>query len=235
MMYPITTPPLLNKHLEVPKWALVREPKTIDLPAKADFSASFASRSHHAKCKNFESRPYLPISCDNKICTVRGDAMAADTSDKALREHLLYLLKGGGAHANFDAAIKALPVALRGERPAGADHSLWELLEHIRLAQWDILEFSRNPKHVSPKWPEGYWPETPAPPTAAAWSKSVKGYHADLDAMCQLVARKSTNLYAPIPRGDGQTILREALLIADHTAYHLGQIVLVRRLLGAWK
>lgn len=156
-------------------------------------------------------------------------------NDKALREHLLYLLKGGGAHASFDAAIKGLPVALQGKRPAGAEHSPWEILEHMRLAQWDILEFSRDPKHKSPEWPSGYWPKTPAPPSEAAWSKTVKAYQADLKSMCQLVSRKSTNLYAPIPHGDGQTILREALLIADHNAYHLGELVLVRRLLGAWK
>lgn len=105
----------------------------------------------------------------------------------------------------------------------------------MRLAQWDILEFSRNPKHVSPPWPSGYWPKTQAPPNNAAWNKSVKAYQADLKSMRQLVSRKSTNLYAPIPHGDGQTILREALLIADHNAYHLGELVLLRRLLGAWK
>ncbi len=155
--------------------------------------------------------------------------------DKAVRAHILYLLKGGGAHVTFDKAIAGLPVALRGERPAGLEHSAWEILEHLRLAQWDILEFSRNPKHTSPPWPSGYWPPTQAPPTNAAWRKSVKAFQADLEAMCRLVARKATDLYATIPHGDGQTILREALLVADHNAYHLGQLVLVRRLLGAWK
>ena len=155
--------------------------------------------------------------------------------DKRLREHLLYLLKGGGAHAGFDAAIEGLAVAKRGERPEGAAHSPWEILEHMRMAQWDILEFSRDPKHVSPEWPSGYWPKTQAPPNRTAWNKSVKAFRADLEAMCRLVSRKSTDLYAPIPHGEGQTILREALLIADHNAYHLGEMVLVRRLLGAWK
>jgi hypothetical protein len=155
--------------------------------------------------------------------------------DKALREHLLYLLNGGGAHASFDKAIEGLPVALRGERPQGAEHSPWEILEHLRLAQWDILEFSRDPKHVSPEWPVGYWPKTQAPPNSTAWNKSVKGFQAGLKAMCELVENPTTKLYARIPHGDGQTILREALLIADHNAYHLGQLVLVRRLLGAWK
>jgi hypothetical protein len=156
-------------------------------------------------------------------------------SDKPLREHLLYLLHGGGAHAGFDAAIAGLSVALRGKRPKGAEHSPWEILEHMRLAQSDILEFSRNPKHTSPPWPSGYWPKTKAPPNSTAWTKSVKAFKADLKAMCDLVENPSTKLYARIPHGDGQTILREALLIADHNAYHLGELVLVRRLLGAWK
>jgi hypothetical protein len=155
--------------------------------------------------------------------------------DRELREHLLSLLKGGNAHADFIAAIKDLPVELRGKRPAGAEHSPWEIVDHMRLAQWDILEFSRNPKHVSPAWPVGYWPKTPAPPNRTAWSKSVKAFQADLQAMCDLVASETTDLYKPIPHGKGQTILREALLLADHNAYHLGELVLVRRLLGAWK
>jgi hypothetical protein len=124
---------------------------------------------------------------------------------------------------------------MRGKRPEGAEHSPWEILEHMRLAQSDILEFSRDPKHTSPEWPSGYWPKKQAPPNSTAWNKSVKAFQADLKATCQLVERPSTNLYARIPHGDGQTILREALLIADHNAYHLGEMVLVRRLLGAWK
>lgn len=153
----------------------------------------------------------------------------------SLREHLLHLLKGGNAHANFDSAVKGLPVELRGKRPKGSPYSPWELLEHLRLAQWDILEFSRDANHQSPKWPEGYWPKTPAPPTAGAWAKSVKQFRQDLNAMCALVEDPSTDLFARIPHGDGQTILREALLVADHNSYHLGQLVVVRRLLGAWK
>jgi hypothetical protein len=156
-------------------------------------------------------------------------------NDKALREHLLYLLNGGGAHAGFNAAVEGLPVALRGTRPKGAEHSPWEILEHMRLAQSDILEFSRDPEHTSPPWPSGYWPKTPAPPNSTAWNKSVKAFQASLKAMCDLVENPSTKLYVRIPHGDGQTILREALLIADHNAYHLGELVLVRRLLGAWK
>jgi hypothetical protein len=109
------------------------------------------------------------------------------------------------------------------------------LLEHIRIGQWDILEFSRHAKHVSPKWPEGYWPQTEAPPSVAAWNTSIRKVRADQKAMEKLVASKKTNLFAPIPHGAGQTILREALLVADHNAYHIGQLVLLRRLLGAWK
>jgi len=153
----------------------------------------------------------------------------------SLRQHLLELLAGGNAHAKFDAVIKDLPPKLRGEKPANFPHSPWMLLEHMRLAQWDILEFSRNSKHVSPAWPEGYWPKTEAPPNAAAWDKSIKDFHADLKAMQALVENPKTDLFARIPWGDGQTILREALLVADHSAYHLGQVVDVRRLLGAWK
>jgi hypothetical protein len=151
-----------------------------------------------------------------------------------MREHLLYLLKGGGAHVNFERAIKGLPVELRGKRPRGAGHSPWEILEHMRIAQWDILEFSRDSQHVSPEWPRGYWPSSPKPPNAQAWAKSVRMFQAGLDAMCELVAGEKTDLLARIPHGDGQTILREALLVADHNAYHLGELVLVRRLLGAW-
>jgi len=156
-------------------------------------------------------------------------------NSKPLREHVLYLLKDGGAHVDFTAAIKGVPVALRGKRPKGADHSLWELLEHMRLAQWDILEFSRNSEHRSPAWPTGYWPAKPAPPNAGAWNKTTRAFRDDLDAICNLIADESKDLFAPIPHGDGQTLLREALLVADHNAYHLGQIVLVRRLLGIWK
>ena len=155
-------------------------------------------------------------------------------NDKALREHVLYLLTDGGAHLSFDAAIKDLPPALRGKRPPGAEHSPWELVEHMRIAQWDILEFTRSPKHKSPDFPKGYWPAAQAPSGEEAWKKSISAFRADLKAMTELVAKESTDLLAKIPHGDGQTVLREALLLADHNAYHLGQLVLVRRLLGAW-
>ncbi len=154
--------------------------------------------------------------------------------DNALREHVLYLLQGGGAHLDFDTAVDGLPPELRGAKPAGIPHTPWRLVEHMRIAQWDILEFSRNPKHVSPTFPDGYWPEGDASPDAAAWDTSVTAFRADLQAMQTLVADPATELLAPIPHGDGQTILREALLVADHNAYHLGQLVVVRRALGAW-
>jgi hypothetical protein len=158
-----------------------------------------------------------------------------DPNSKQLREHVLYLLNGGGAHARFDDAVKDLPEKLRGVKPKGFPHSAWMLLEHIRLAQWDILEFSRNPRHKSPEWPAGYWSGTEAPPSAAAWNKSVQQCRKDLKAMQDLVANPKTDLFARIPWGDGQTVLREALLLADHNAYHIGQLVDVRRLLGTWK
>ena len=154
--------------------------------------------------------------------------------DQSLRQHVLYLLAGGGAHTKFDDVIQGLPAKLRGKKPAKFPHSPWMLLEHMRLAQWDILEFSRNSKHVSPDWPKGYWPEHEAPPSASAWNKSIEQFRADLKAMQALVADSKADLFAPIPWGDGQTILREALLVADHNAYHLGQLVDVRRVLGAW-
>lgn len=152
----------------------------------------------------------------------------------ALRKHVIFLLKGRGAHVDFDSAIAGLPAKLRGARPLGISHTPWRLLEHMRIAQWDILEFSRNPHHVSPDWPGGYWPEGDAPANAAAWAKSVKAFRHDLKEMERLVSSPSTDLYARIAQGDGQTILREALLVADHNAYHLGELVVVRRLLNAW-
>ena len=154
--------------------------------------------------------------------------------DTALRQHVVALLRSRGAHADFEATIRSLAPKLRGVRPEGLPHTAWQLLEHLRIAQWDILEFSRDRDHVSPEWPDGYWPETDAPPDDEAWDASVAAFGADLEAMCNLVRDPATDLYAEIPWGDGQTILREALLVADHNAYHLGQIVTLRRLLGAW-
>ena len=169
-----------------------------------------------------------------QIVSIYAGGMPQD-NNQGLREHLLYLLHGGGAHVNFDTAVMGLPADLRGKRPKGAHHSPWELIEHLRIAQGDILDFSRNPNYTARKWPDEFWPETPAPPNASAWAKSLRGFREDLESMCALVSNPSTDLFAPIPHGEGQTILREALLVADHNAYHLGELVLVRRLLGAWK
>ena len=161
--------------------------------------------------------------------------MPKDTTnahDRHLRQNLNYLLAGGGAHAKFDDVIKGLPAKLRGSRPANFPHSPWMLLEHLRLAQWDILEFSRNPKYVALKWPDDYWPQKATPPSGAAWNQSIQQFRRDLKAIEALVANPETDLFARIPWGDGQTILREALLVADHNAYHLGQLVMLRKSIG---
>jgi uncharacterized damage-inducible protein DinB len=156
-------------------------------------------------------------------------------SDQILRDHLVKPLRGGSAHLGFDEAIEGFPADLRGTKHQELPHTAWQLLEHLRLAQWDILDFSRNPDYVTPKWPDDYWPETAAPPDDAAWDRSVEQLRRDLKAMQDLVADPKTDLYAKIPWGEGQTILREALLIADHNAYHVGQIVSLRQALGAWQ
>jgi len=155
--------------------------------------------------------------------------------DRELRQHSVKLLKGGDAHADRDTAIGNFSANLRAKRPEHAEHSPWEVLEHLRIAQWDMLEFSRNPHYKSPEFPAGYWPSTQAPPDAEAWDKSVEAFRRDLQALCDLVSDESTDLFARIPHGDGQTILREALVTADHNSYHLGELVLLRRILGAWQ
>lgn len=159
--------------------------------------------------------------------------MASNKNDRALRDQLLALLRGGNAHAAFDQAIADFPESSQGVRPPGVPYSGWELLEHMRIAQWDILEFSRNPDHQSPDWPSGYWPPESNPPGRDAWKKSVEDFRADLAAMEELVS--TADLFRPLPWGEGQTVLREALLVGDHNAYHLGQLILVRKLLGNWK
>jgi hypothetical protein len=152
--------------------------------------------------------------------------------DQSLRDHLLYLLKGGGAHVSFDATMGDWPVQLAGAKVANFPHTAWMLIEHMRLAQWDILEFSRNSMHVSPKWPEGYWPASEMPPDEKAWTASIAAFKKDLRKMERLVADRKVDLYARIPWGDGQTVLREALLVADHNSYHLGQLVMLRKSIG---
>lgn len=157
------------------------------------------------------------------------------THDRALRDHLIYLLQGGGAHAKLEDIVRDFPAKLRGKKIAALPYTAWGLLEHLRIAQHDILDFSRNPKYVALAWPDEYWPKQDAPPNPAAWSKSLRSFQSDMKAMQALVKNPKTDLHAPLPWGDGQTILREALLVADHNAYHLGQLVTLRRLLGAWK
>lgn len=152
-----------------------------------------------------------------------------------LREHLLDLLDWEAAHLKIGDVIKGWPAKLRGVKAPGLPHTAWQLLEHMRIAQWDILEFSRNPRHVSPEFPAGYWPAKDAPPDRAAWDKSLKAFRADLAALKKLVSNRSTDLFARIPHGQGQTLFREVLLVADHNAYHLGQLVDLRRALGAWR
>ena len=154
--------------------------------------------------------------------------------DTEVREHLIWLLEGGHAHTKFDQAVKGFPVDRIGLRPEGAPHSAWELLEHMRLAQNDILRFSLSADYVSPKWPEGYWPAAEAPESEGQWSKSIRAFRKDLGEFVALIRDPARNLYKKFPWGDGQTLMREALLIADHNSYHLGQLVLVRRLLGVW-
>ena len=153
-----------------------------------------------------------------------------DAND-AVRQHVLDVLRGGHAHATLQDAIEGFPAGSRGKKIPGLPYSAWQILEHIRIAQWDILQFSLTSEHVSPKWPEGYWPEKESPESERQWEDCIAAIRDDLVAMERLVSNPLTDLYARIPHGDGQTILREALLIADHNAYHIGQIVLIRRLL----
>ncbi len=152
-----------------------------------------------------------------------------------LREQVVYLLKGGGAHIHFMDALDDFPPGKYGTFATGLPHTGWQLLEHARLAQWDILDFSRNPKHVSPPFPGGYWPKTPIPASEEAWKESVAAFQRNLEEMVHLVRNPRTDLFAKIPHGQGQTILREALLLADHNSYHLAQLVDLRRALGAWQ
>ena len=155
-------------------------------------------------------------------------------NDQPLRDQLTQVLDWGHAHMRFDEAVQDFPPELRGRRPPGGPHSPWELLEHLRLALWDIVEFTRKGKgHVSPPWPQGYWPSSEAPPHDLAWDESVKAYRKHLREFAELLADPSVDLFAPIANADGQTPLREVLLVIDHNAWHLGQLVMVRRMLGA--
>jgi hypothetical protein len=186
-----------------------------------------AKKSAKTKATKAKARKTSTISVSKKKTAARPASL-----DQPLRDHLLYLLKDGGAHASFDDAMGDWPVQLAGVKVANFPHTAWMLLEHMRLAQQDILEFSRNSKHVSPKWPEGYWPASEAPPNEKIWTAAMAAFRKDLQAMERLVSDRKVDLYARIAWGDGQTILREALLLADHNSYHLGQLVMLRKSIG---
>jgi hypothetical protein len=155
-------------------------------------------------------------------------------SHSALRAHLTKLLDWEDAHASFDTAVEGIPPKLRGSAPAGLPYSPWQLIEHLRLAQHDMLDFCRNPDYRELQWPDDYWPPSAAPPKPADWDKSIAQFRRDRAALQALAADPKIDLYARIPHGTGQTYLRELLLVADHTAYHVGQLITVRRALGAW-
>jgi hypothetical protein len=182
-----------------------------------------------------KSRSPKPAAKPRRKIVAHKPSPTVAINEGQVRQHVINLLKSEGAHASFDAAVADFPGELRGTKPEGTPYSAWQLLEHLRIAQSDILEFSTNPKYVASKWPEDYWPSADAPPSDDSWDESVKGFRRDLKAMQDLVSEPSTDLLARIPHGDGQTVLREALLVADHNAYHIGQLVLLRRLLGVWK
>jgi len=152
----------------------------------------------------------------------------------ALRSHLTDLLTARQAHCTFADAVAHMPPDRRGERPDALPYSVWELVEHIRRAQHDILDYCRNPDYEADDWPDDYWPEAAAPPIPAAWDEAVAQVQGDQEALCDLIADESINLYETVPSSDEHTYLREAMLAADHTAYHVGQIVTVRRQLGLW-
>jgi uncharacterized damage-inducible protein DinB len=151
-----------------------------------------------------------------------------------VREHVARLLEWEDAHARFDAAVAGLPENLRGQRPHGLPYSPWQLLEHLRITQHDILEFCINSGYQEMSWPDDYWPRSPAPESAKAWDQSVEQFRRDRAALQKLARDPQLDLEAAIPHGQGQTYLRELLLAADHTAYHVGELIVVRRLLGAW-
>jgi uncharacterized damage-inducible protein DinB len=155
-------------------------------------------------------------------------------NDASIRDHVRKLLDWKEAHAGFDKAVAGIPPHARGETPDGLPYSLWQVLEHLRLSQRDILEFCRNPNYEQPKWPDDYWPSSATPPSDAAWDESVRQFRADREVLQDLAADPAIDPTARIPHGQGQTYLRELLLVADHGAYHVGELVVIRRLLGVW-
>jgi hypothetical protein len=165
-------------------------------------------------------------------------AEKSNTKDEQapIRKQLIALLRGGQAHTTFDEAVRDFPVKLRGQIPQNLPYSAWQLLEHLRIAQLDIIHFSAPPTggYHAMKWPEDYWPKSPEPPSENSWDQSVAAIHADLKRFEAIIEDPSADLYKPFRWGDGQNLLREALLLADHNAYHLGELVVLRRLLNAW-
>jgi len=154
-------------------------------------------------------------------------------NNKALRDHILNLMRGGDAHIEFQSVVDDFPINAINTKVPGIPYSAWDVIEHMRIAQWDILEFSRNGKHVSPKWPEGYWPPEDKSATIENWHQSIDALSKNLKEMEELIEDSKTDLFQPIPHGNGQTLLREALLVADHNAYHLGVLVTLKRLLSS--
>lgn len=156
------------------------------------------------------------------------------SADKVVRQQLLSLLSGGNAHMGFDAAVARFPVEHINRKPPRVSYTPWHLLEHIRIAQWDILEFIRNPDHISPDWPEGYWPSPDEQADEAQWEKTIDEFRADMKALQDLVADPNTDLFGSIPHAEGYTILREILVVADHNAYHIGEFAILRQVMGTW-
>jgi hypothetical protein len=165
----------------------------------------------------------------------KNTAQSGDERDTALRAQLRKLLDWEDAHVSLDSAIEGLPAKLRGVAPEGLPYSIWQLVEHLRLVQYDILDFCVNAGYEERTFPDDYWPETVEPPSAKAWDKSVAGLRRDRKSLADLADDAAIDLFAEIPHGSGQTYLRELVLVADHTAYHVGEIVAIRRLLGAWR
>ncbi len=151
-----------------------------------------------------------------------------------LVNNLAHLIEKGNAHTSLDNALKNIPFSVLAEKPANLPYSIWQLAEHIRIAQWDILEFSRNPQYISPKWPEGYWPEETGPASEAAWDKCLDRIKSDRAAFVELIKNAGDDLEIPFEHGDGQSLLKETLVLADHNSYHAGEIIILRRLLNEW-